>query len=316
MEPCYLMGLDIGGRSGRCIMVRLPGGQVSAASRGWELRPVPGSGGFGFELDPARIKDHLAGAVRETLEKAGAKPSQVGTPPLPARNDVPASASKAGASAPLVHPGELDPRAELVAMVHEQYATGRITATGGNISIRVPDQAHQVYISPSHLFKGDLRPEMMVRIDMEGNSLDPEALSPSSERGVHCAIYKIRPDIAAVIHAHAPWSTILMLSDLPFLPISTEAAFFKDLPVVPFIMPGSQELAEAVGKAIGKGVVVLMQNHGVVVGGSSLRQAANHLEVLERTAQTLLWCQAVGRKPKILPKDVVKMLGEMGDMIA
>jgi ribulose-5-phosphate 4-epimerase/fuculose-1-phosphate aldolase len=124
-------------------------------------------------------------------------------------------------------------------MVHEQYATGCITATGGNISIRVPDQAHQVYISPSHLFKGDLRTEMMVRIDMEGNSLDPEALSPSSERGVHCAIYKIRPDIAAVIHAHAPWSTILMLSDLPFLPISTEAAFFKDLPVVPFIMPGS-----------------------------------------------------------------------------
>jgi ribulose-5-phosphate 4-epimerase/fuculose-1-phosphate aldolase len=71
-----------------------------------------------------------------------------------------------------------------------------------------------------------------------------------------------------------------------------------------------------VGKAICKGVVVLMQNHGVVVGGNSLRQAANHLEVLERTAQTLLWCQAVGRKPKILPKDVVKMLGEMGDMIA
>jgi len=218
------------------------------------------------------------------------------------------------APVPTVRPD--DPRYDLVEMVKELYAAQCITATGGNISVRVPGTSDQAFITPAHLFKGDLRPEMMVRIDMEGNGLDPDSLSPSSEWGVHCAIYKNRPDIEAVIHAHSPWFTILMLNEFPFLPISTEAAFFGKIPVVPFMMPGSRELANAVGDAVGKGSVVFMQNHGVVVAGATLRGASNSLEALERTAMVTLWSYAAGGKPKLLPKDIVDMLGEMEGMVA
>ncbi len=210
-----------------------------------------------------------------------------------------------------------DSRHELVAVVLELYAAGCITATGGNVSVRLPGKPDELYITPSHLFKGDLRPEMMVRIDLEGNSLDADALSPSSERLVHTEIYKVRPDVEAIVHAHSPWMTLLMLNEVPFLPISSDAAFIGEkIPCVPFIMPGTRELAAEVRLAIGDGSVVYMQNHGVVVAGSTLRNAANTLESLERNSMLIMWSLAAGKKPRLIPKDMIKSLGEIGKMIA
>jgi len=206
-------------------------------------------------------------------------------------------------------------REELVQVVNELYATGLITATGGNVSVRIPG-TEQVLITPSQLFKGDLRPGVLVRIDMEGHALDPDALAPSSEWPMHCAVYRARPNVEAIVHAHAPQATILGLSGLPFLPISTESAFLGDVPRVPFILPGTKELAQAVVEALGSGAAVLMQNHGLMVAGSSLRRAANLVEVVERTAEVILGCYAVGKEPPTLPENVVATLREVGKMMA
>lgn len=210
-------------------------------------------------------------------------------------------------------PGDL--RNQLVKTIQELYEAQLITATGGNLSARIPEK-QEVWITPGQVFKGDLHPEIMVRIDFEGNSLDADALAPSSERLVHTEIYKRRQDVQAIIHAHAPYTTILGLSGFPFLPITTDAAYFKELPVVPFIMPGTRELAIEVAQRLGKNPAVIMQNHGVVVAASSLRRASNFLEAIERTSQLILGCYAVGKKPPTLPKDVIKLLQEVGEMMA
>lgn len=208
-----------------------------------------------------------------------------------------------------------DIRDTLLQTVHELYSAELITATGGNVSVRIPG-TDELWITPSQMFKGDLRPEILVRLDLDGHALDPGAPSPSSERMMHCLVYRARPDAQAVVHAHAPHATMLADAELPFLPVSTEAAFFGDIPRVPFIMPGTEELAHAVAEAIRDGWAVLMQNHGVLVAGRSLRRAADMVEIIDRSAEIILGCYAVGKEPTTLPADVVEMLQKMGDLMA
>jgi ribulose-5-phosphate 4-epimerase/fuculose-1-phosphate aldolase len=122
--------------------------------------------------------------------------------------------------------------------------------------------------------------------------------------------------VEAVVHAHAAYATVLGMSGIPFTPVTTEAAFFGDIPRVSFIMPGSRELAVAAREALGAGPAVLLQNHGLVVAASSLRQAANAAEIIERVSQLIWNCYAVGKRPPTLPKNVLATLREIGRMMA
>jgi autoinducer 2 (AI-2) kinase len=235
-------------------------------------------------------------------------------PPAPPAAGTPGTPT--GVPRPTRGSGTGDERDEIVAVVEELYAKNLITATGGNVSVRVSGRPDTCWITPSQMFKGSLHAGMMVRIDLDGHSLDEDALAPSSEKLVHTAIYRSRPEIQAIVHSHAPWSTLLALTETPLLPVSTEAAFLGEVPLVPFIMPGTADLAQAVSTAMGRhGSVVLMQNHGPVVAAANLRRAANLSEVVERTAEMILRCKALGREPAMLPAEAVQTLREVGQMM-
>ena len=208
-----------------------------------------------------------------------------------------------------------DIRDEISRTVEEMYAYGLITSTGGNVSVRIPGK-EELWITPNSLFKGALRPDMLVRIDLDGNPIDNSHYAPSSERLLHCAIYKNSPSVGAVIHSHAPKATILGLAGLPFLPISTEAAFIGEIPRVPFILPGTVELADAVGAAAKDAQAVIMQNHGLIVGGQNLRNASDMTLIIEQTADKLIACHMLGKTPSVLPDDIITALRSLGEIIA
>jgi autoinducer 2 (AI-2) kinase len=242
-----------------------------------------------------------------SLPRPGAAARPAPTRPAAATGPAPAATSAVPAG---------DIRHELCRIVDELFAAELITATGGNVSARIPGQPDQAWITPSQLFKGDLSPEILVRIGMHGRALDEDARSPSSEALMHTAVLSAKPEAQAVIHCHAPNATVLVNAGLPFLPVSTEAAFFRGIGRIPFVMPGTEELARAVVEAMGDGWAVLMQNHGLLVAGRSLRRAADMAEIIERTCQVILGCYAVGKEPPVLPPKTVEMLSKYGDLMA
>lgn len=284
------------------------------------------SGKLSFSGDTARAMAfmRIQGHVSRLYAQARAAVGELGNlaeltspasapPPTPARSapavlamPTPTSVSSAG-----------DPDAlHVVKITQELYAKGLITATGGNVSARCADKPDEIWITPSGLFKGELRPEMLVRINLDGQVVRPTEYTASSELRIHCAIYRKMPDAQAVIHSHPEYATLMALVGMKFEPISTEAAFIGELPVVPFIMPGSEALAEAVSEAMRKhGLAVLMQNHGMVVAGSSLRRAADWTENIEIAARKLVLCRLLGKRPARIPDATVRLLREIGASI-
>lgn len=195
----------------------------------------------------------------------------------------------------------LHPREELVATMDRIYRYHMTTTSGGNLSILDPDGS--MWITPSRVDKGSLRPSDVVRVYADGtrDGLHP----PSSEFPFHREIYLRRPDIKAIVHAH-PGALVAfsIVRRLPDTRVQTHAhQICGKIAYAAYACPGSQELGDKIAQTFAEGAdCVMLENHGVVIGGSNLAEAFQRFETLEFVAQTAIRASALG-KLHTLPAD-------------
>jgi len=198
---------------------------------------------------------------------------------------------------------------EIVNITDELYQLDVITASGGNVSARIPG-TDIIWITPTKLFKGGISADDLIRVDLEGKMLEGKT-KPSIEVPLHTAMYRARDDVFAVVHSHAPFATAIGICGVRFPPITLGGCFVSKLPVVPHATSG-KDLARAVMEQIGGYPGVFMQNHGLLTLGKDLRSAANFTEMVEHLGKVLLISRILGDgEPKTLPQTVVDFFEKM-----
>lgn len=156
---------------------------------------------------------------------------------------------------------------ELVSAARRVYELGYVTSSGGNLSCRLGPE--RLLITPTGRSKGDLREEEMVTIDLEGTVVRSRRESrPSSEAPSHAIVYRLRSDVAAVVHAHPPVLTGFALADASVLvkPLHPEVAIeIGPIASIEYVEPAGGVLASALQEVIQLTNTVLLGNHGVIV---------------------------------------------------
>jgi L-fuculose-phosphate aldolase len=180
-------------------------------------------------------------------------------------------------------------REDIVNVMRNLYRRGLVSALSGNASIRVPG-TNCIWITPSGIFKGGLTVDDLVKIDLEGNVVEGFR-KPSSEWRFHVAIYKSRPDINAVIHAHNPVTVAFSLSGLRLDEslLSEVMYFIKRIEYIPLVEPGTETLAKLVADRVSRGSnAIILERHGVIGVGKDIYEAEMIVESLEDLANVQL----------------------------
>jgi len=175
--------------------------------------------------------------------------------------------------------------------LHKQ---GLVVGTAGNISARIPE-TDEFLIKPSGVSLEFLKPEDLVVVDLQGNWVRGE-LPVSMETPIHAAIYRIRKDVQAVVHTHAPTATAFGIAEREILPLQVEMYMRlpDGVPVIPFERPGSKLLAKKIQKSIAKYDAVILGNHGIVTTGSTIQAACDLNEMIEEAAKIQLILNSLG----------------------
>ena len=196
---------------------------------------------------------------------------------------------------------------EICRVMKALYQRGLISALGGNVSARVPGSS-EFWITPSGVFKGAVEPDDLVKLDLDGNIIDGY-LRPSIEWPMHAAVYKVRPDVNAIVHAHNPYTLGLALAGIGIKPISVEAVMvLRKVEIVPFAFPGTDELAKLVEKYAQTGArALILQNHGVLAMGSNLVEAEAIAETLEEVSIAQYVAMSLGKEPPTIPEHDVEL---------
>ena len=197
-------------------------------------------------------------------------------------------------------------RTDIVEVGRRLYARGYTASNDGNISVRL--DAARLLMTPKGVCKGFMTPEMMCVTDLDGRKLAGDR-DPSSEMQMHLEVYRQRPDVQAVVHAHPPTSTGFAVAGIPLdrAVLAEVLTTLGSIPIAAYATPSTKELPDAVRQYIKAHDGMLLANHGALTVGGDLFNAYFKMETIEHFAKISLVARLLGRENLIAREEVVRL---------
>jgi L-fuculose-phosphate aldolase len=201
-------------------------------------------------------------------------------------------------------------RQEMVRVGHLLWERGYVAATDGNLSARLGSD--RLLATASGLSKGFLSTNDLVMLRLDGSPISSfrgRAQKPSSELSMHLEVYRQRPDVRAVVHAHPPIATAFSIAGISLARcvIPEVIVTLGSIHTTEYATPGTGEVSESIRQSIQDYDAIILTHHGSLTVGRSLWEAYLRLEKVEHTAQITLAAQQLGQV-QTLPADAVEKL--------
>jgi L-fuculose-phosphate aldolase len=179
-------------------------------------------------------------------------------------------------------------RLEIIKVCRKLESKGLIAASDGNVSCRAGEEC--ILITPSGVLKGDMEPEEIAKTSMLGELLEGP-IRPSNEIRMHLHVYRKRPDVFAVVHAHPPVATAATLAGFPLnSKVLPEAwVMLGKVPVAPYATPSTDEVSNSIDPFLLESRAILLRRHGALTFGASPMEAFMRMEKLEHFAKVLFY---------------------------
>ena len=202
-------------------------------------------------------------------------------------------------------------RSQIVEIGRRLYAREYTASNDGNISVRLDDQ--RLLMTPKSVCKGFMAPEMMCITDLEGMKLAGDR-DPSSEMQMHLEVYRQRPDVNAVVHAHPPIATGFAVAGIPLdrAVLAEVVTTLGSVPIAEYATPSTKELPDAVRKYIKAHDGMLLANHGALTVGTDLFSAYYKMETIEHFAKISLVARLLGGERLLSRQEVERLQGLRG----
>jgi L-fuculose-phosphate aldolase len=202
-------------------------------------------------------------------------------------------------------------RADIVECGRRLWHRGYVASNDGNISVRLDGQ--RLITTPKSVSKGFMTPDMMVVTDLDGKKLAGER-DPSSELKMHLEVYRNRPDVRAVVHAHPPTATGFAVAGIPLdrAVLAEVITTLGSIPIAEYATPSTEELPAAVRKYIKAHDGLLLANHGALAVAGDLYAAYYRMETIEHFATISLVARTLGRENLLSRGEVDRLQGLRG----
>lgn len=202
-------------------------------------------------------------------------------------------------------------RADIVECGRRLWERQYVASNDGNISVRLDDR--RLMTTPKNVSKGFMTPEMMCITDLDGRKLEGER-DPSSELKMHLEVYRNRPDVKAVVHAHPPTATGFAVAGIALdrAVLAEVITTLGSIPIAEYATPSTEELPAAVRRYIKAHDGLLLANHGALAVAGDVYAAYYRMETIEHFAKISLVARSLGREHLLSRGEVDRLQGLRG----